>query len=59
MAELISSPIIFKITPSVDCWLKHLDTQLHEPTDQNLIKHPKVDKTTNKKMLLLNYGKIS
>ena len=55
MAELISSPIIFKITPSVDCWLKHLDTQLNEPTDQNLIKDPKVVKSMNKKMLLLDF----
>ena len=32
--------IIHNIIPSVDynCWLKHLDTQLKEPTNQNLIK---------------------
>ena len=28
------------------------DTQLNEPTNQNLIKVPKVDKSTNKKTLL-------
>ena len=35
-------------TPSVDYyyWLKRLDTQLNEPTNQNLIKVAKVVKPT-------------
>ena len=32
-------------------WLKHLDTQLNEPTNQNSIKAPKVVKPTNNKTL--------
>ena len=32
-------------------WLKRLDTQLNEPTNQNYIKIPKVVKPTNKKTL--------
>ncbi len=41
----------YKITPSVDYnkWIKRLDTQLNEPTNQNAIKDPKVVKQTNKK----------
>ena len=37
-----------KITPSLDCneWLKRLDTQLNEPTYQNLRKVPKVVELT-------------
>ena len=37
-------------TPSVDYnnWLKHLDTQLNEPTNQNSIKVLKVVNPTNK-----------
>ena len=37
-------------------WLKRLDTQLNELTNQNLIKVPKVIKLTNKKALLKNFG---
>ena len=33
-------------------WLKHMDTQLKEPTNQNSIKVPKVVEQTNKKILL-------
>ena len=41
-----------QITPYVDynLRLKRLDTQLHEPTNQNLIKDYKVVTPTNKKM---------
>ena len=41
---------IHKITPSADQnqWLKHLKTQLNEPTNQNLLKSLK---PTNKKTL--------
>ena len=39
-----------KKSPSVD--LKRLHTQLNEPTNQNLVKGPKVVKPTNKKTLL-------
>ena len=49
------SPImIYKITPSVDNnkWLKRLDNQTNEPTNQNSIKVPKLVKPTNKKTLL-------
>ena len=42
-----SPMIIHEITPSVDLWLKHLDTQL-----KNSMKVPKVVKPTNKKTLL-------
>ena len=43
-----------KTTPSVDnnLWLKRIDTQLNEPTNQNAIKVPKFVKPTNKKTLL-------
>ena len=33
-------------------WLKHLDTQLNEPTNQNAIKVTKVVEPTNKKTVL-------
>ena len=41
-------------TPFVDYnqWLKRLDTQLNETTNQNYIKVPKVAKPKNKKTLL-------
>ena len=40
--------------PSMDLnlWLKHLDTQLNESTNQNLIKISKVVEQMNKKTLL-------
>ena len=41
---------INKITP-YNQRLKHLDTQLIEPTNQNAAKVPKVVKPTNKKSL--------
>ena len=46
--------MIHKIIPFVDynSLLKRLDTQLNEPTNKNLIKVPRVEKPTNKKMLL-------
>ena len=34
--------MIHKITPSVDYWLKRLETELNEPTNQNSIEVPKV-----------------
>ena len=48
--------LIHQITPSVDynLWLIRLDTQLKKPTNQNLLKVPKVVKPTNKKTL--NFG---
>ena len=41
-------------TSSVDYnkWLKHLNTQFNEPTNQSSIKVPKVVQQTNKKALL-------
>ena len=50
--------MIHKITTSVDYnkWLKRLDTQLNQPTNQNSIKVPKVVKQTNKKTLLYDFG---
>ena len=46
--------MIHKILLSEDYnwWLKRLDTQLKEPTNENSIKVSKVVKTTNKKKLL-------
>ena len=46
--------MIYKITPSVDYnwWLKRLDTQINEPTNQYSIKVPKIVKPMNKKTLL-------
>ena len=51
----VSTMMIHKITPSVDHnqWLKRLDTPLNEPTNQNSIKVPKIDKPTNKKMVII------
>ena len=44
--------LINKITPSItELWLKRLDTQLNKPTNQNLLKVPKVVRSTNKKTL--------
>ena len=45
------------ITPSVDfnLGLKRLETQINEPTNQNLIKVSKVVEPTNKKTLLQNF----
>ena len=39
-----------------DQCLKPLDTQLNEPTNQNLIKVPKVVQPTNKKTFLMTLG---
>ena len=50
--------MIHKMTPSIDYnqWLfKGLDNQLNEATNQNF-KVPKVDKSTNKKMLFKTLG---
>ena len=45
--------LINKITPSItELWLKRLDTQLNKPTNQNLLKVPKVVKPINKKTVL-------
>ena len=46
--------MIHKIIPSVafNYWLKRSDTQLNEPTNQNLIK---CFESTNKKTLLLSF----
>ena len=46
--------MVHKINSSVDYnkWLKLLDTQLNEPTNQNSIKVTKVVKHMNKKALL-------
>ena len=46
--------IICKNNPSVDynLWLKRLDTQLNQPTNENSIKVLKVVRPTNQKMLL-------
>ena len=49
--------MIHKITLSVydNQWLKRLDTQLNDPTNQKSMKDPKVVKSTNKKTLLENF----
>jgi len=49
--------MIHKIAPSVDYnwWLKCLDTQLNESTNQNGIKVPKVVKQTNRKTLFKTF----
>ena len=49
--------MINKINPCVDYneWLKHLNTQLIESTNQNSIKVPKV---VNKKTLFYNFGPV-
>ena len=46
--------MIDKITPSVDYnqWLKRLDSQLNDPTNQNLIEVPNFIMPKNKKTLL-------
>ena len=43
--------MINKITyfVNINWWLKRLDTQINEPTNQNSIKVPKIVKPTNKK----------
>ena len=53
--KICESPMmIHKITSSVDYnwWLKHLDIQLNEPTNQISIIIPKVVKQTNNKKIL-------
>ena len=47
--------MIHKITPSVDYnyWLKRLDTQLNETTNQNLIKVLKVVRPTNEEKVIV------
>ena len=49
--------MIHNITPSVDYnnWLKCLDTQLNEPTNQ-INNGPQVVEPTFEKTLLLNFG---
>ena len=50
--------IIHKIPTSVDYnyWLKRLDTQLNETTNQNSLKVPKVVNPMNKKTILKTLG---
>ena len=50
----VTVTMIYKIIPSLDCNynLKRLVTQLIEPTNQNLIKVPKMVKQTKKKKCL-------
>ena len=36
-------------------WLKHLYTELNKPTNENVMKVPKIFKQTNKKTLLLDF----
>ncbi len=50
--------MIHIINASVDCnqWIKRLDNQVNDRTNQNFIKVPKVVKPTNKKTLLYNLG---
>ena len=45
--------MIHKITPSsiIQFSLKHLDTELNKPTNQNSVKDPKVVKPMNKETL--------
>ena len=52
--KLTSTMMIHIITPSVDynLWLKRLDNKLNEPTNQNLLKVPKVVKPKNNKTSL-------
>ena len=49
---------LLKIIPSevYNQWLKHLDTQLNESTNQNSMKVPKVDRPANKKNVIKNFG---
>ena len=50
--------MIHKINPSLVCnkWLKRLDIQLNEPTNQNSLKVPKVANSINKKTFLKTLG---
>ena len=50
--------MIHKITSFVDYnyWLKLLDTQLTEPSNQNLLKVSKVLKQTNKEKIIIKLG---
>ena len=50
--------MINKLTLSIDYnkWLKRLDTELNESTNQYSIKIPKVVKATNKKTLNKTFG---
>ena len=50
--------MIYKIIPSVDYnqWLKRLDIQLNELTDQNSKIVPKVRVPTNTKTFFINFG---
>ena len=50
--------MIHKIIPYLDYnqWLKRLETQLNEPTNQNSFKVPKVVKYLNKKTILKDFG---
>ena len=52
--EMYIPILIHTITPSIDYnwWLKRLDTQLVEPTNQNLFKVYKIIKKT----FLKNFG---
>ena len=49
---------IHKIIPSVDYnqWLKHLDTQIDEPTNQNSIKIPQSFRANDKKCYFKTLG---
>ena len=55
---LIQKRMRHKITPSVDYnqYMKRLDIQLNEPTNQNSIKVSKDVNQTNRKMLLQKFG---
>ena len=50
--------MIHKIVSSLEYnyWLKRLDTQLIEPTNQILMKVPKLVKSTNKKRIYKTLG---
>ena len=50
--------ILHKITPFVDYnqWVKRLNTQLNEPTNNNLKEVPKAFKPTNKKTYYKTFG---
>ena len=49
---IITSPVVY------NKWLNRLDTQLNEPNNQNLIKVPKVVKSTNKETFLKLWGLV-
>ena len=51
MYNLNNDTQIYTILEDYNQWLKRLDTQLNEPTNQNSRKVPKVVKSTNKKTL--------